>query len=146
MYGHVLFPAKVDIQWIPVLEIRPHPVQGLDRYASAFRHTGNISLTEEGEVEGPDLHLAPIDGRTPRDEAFQTAGLGTGRLQALRVGFAVDEFQGVQGGEVAVDLDERVRVDTLVRSIELMLEIVRTFDQLESSTFQGLNGEMERLE
>jgi acetylornithine deacetylase/succinyl-diaminopimelate desuccinylase-like protein len=30
-------------------------------------------------------------------------------------------------------IDERVRVDTLVRSIELMLDIVRTFDQLESS-------------
>ena len=30
-------------------------------------------------------------------------------------------------------VDERVRIDTLVRSIELMLEIVRTFDQLESS-------------
>jgi acetylornithine deacetylase/succinyl-diaminopimelate desuccinylase-like protein len=30
-------------------------------------------------------------------------------------------------------IDERVRIDTLVRSIELMLEIVRTFDRLESS-------------
>jgi len=30
-------------------------------------------------------------------------------------------------------IDERVRIDTLVRSIELSLEIVRTFDRLESS-------------
>lgn len=35
-------------------------------------------------------------------------------------------------------IDERVRIDTLVHSIELMLEIIRTFDQIDRSESLGL--------
>jgi acetylornithine deacetylase/succinyl-diaminopimelate desuccinylase-like protein len=40
-------------------------------------------------------------------------------------------------------IDERIRIETLIQSIELTLEIVRTFDALESREHQGIGASLE---